>query len=420
MARVLTDWITAFLQHAEHSEAPEQFHFWTAVSTIAGAMRRKTYIDMGYFKWYPNFFIFFVAPPGIVAKSTTAEIGMSILRDIEGIRFGPASSSWQAFVSYLAESRIDFSVTGGELTIDSLTEPMSAITVVASELGTFLDPHNREQIDVLSDLWDCRAVPWKKMTKKDGEETIVNPWLNLIGCTTPAWVAENFSDYFTGGGLASRAIFVFSDVKRKLVAYPQRHVSETFDKEREVLLHDLREISRLVGQYQITEEAFEWGERWYAKHSKYNYAHIPAEKFRGYLARKQTHIHKIAMVLAASCRDELVITERELKVAEKRLNDMEATLPRVFGQMNREQEMVVAAEVLDIVRSRNGMPRSELYRDNFLHSVTFDTFEKILRSLIASKVVRVTQEENEIYVRPVKVKSGLTSGANDEQTTTQG
>ena len=51
---------------------------WVGVSTIAGALRRKVWIDQAYFKWYPNFYIILVAPPGIVAKSTTASLGMRL------------------------------------------------------------------------------------------------------------------------------------------------------------------------------------------------------------------------------------------------------------------------------------------------------------------------------------------------------
>jgi len=79
-------------------------HFWTGVSTLAGALRRKVWVDMGYFKWFPNFYIILVAPPGIVSKSTTAGIGMSLLRQVPDIQFGPDVITWQALVQSFAES----------------------------------------------------------------------------------------------------------------------------------------------------------------------------------------------------------------------------------------------------------------------------------------------------------------------------
>lgn len=395
MPRVLTDWLTAYMVHTKHSEAPDTFHFWTAVSTISGALRRKVWIDMAYFNWYANFFIIFVAPPGIVSKSTTVDIGMSLLRELDYIKFGPSSASWQAFVAFVAKSKEEVLLPSGK------HMPMCAVTVVASELGTFFDPNNREQRDVLTDLWDCKPIPWTKMTKKDGVEVIDNPWINLVGCTTPSWVAENLSEYFTGGGLASRIIFVYAEKKRKLVAYPQRHIPKEFKEQRDILIYDLKEISKLCGEFTVTEEAFLWGEKWYEDHSVADYPHIPAERFKHYLARKQTHMHKLSMILSASRSDELIIDESDLSRASAYLTEMEQTLPSVFGQMNRETEVTLAADVLDQLRTLDVTPRSELFRDHFFRTMSWDTFEKVLRSLIASQLVTQANEGGVIVLRPV-------------------
>ena len=72
MSRHYEDWLTAFCDYAQHGEAPRRMYFWAGVSAVAGALRRKVWIDEAYFKWYCNMYIVFVAPPGIVSKSTTA------------------------------------------------------------------------------------------------------------------------------------------------------------------------------------------------------------------------------------------------------------------------------------------------------------------------------------------------------------
>ena len=87
--RNYADWLKAYLKYAEATEAPQHMHFWSGVSAVAGALRRKVWIDQAYFKWYPNFYIVLVAPPGIVSKSTTVGIAMDLLRKVPGIHFGP-------------------------------------------------------------------------------------------------------------------------------------------------------------------------------------------------------------------------------------------------------------------------------------------------------------------------------------------
>ena len=131
--------------------------FWTGVSTIAGALRRRVWIDQKYFQWLPNFYIVLVAPPGIVSKSTTANIGMNLLRGIQGITFGPNVVTWQSLVTSLAE--------GCESVPDPRHPgdfyPMSSVTFCADELGNLLNPQDRDLVDTLVTLWDGKRGAFK-------------------------------------------------------------------------------------------------------------------------------------------------------------------------------------------------------------------------------------------------------------------
>jgi hypothetical protein len=71
-------WLKAYLDYTSASEAPDAFHFWTGVSTIAGALRRHVWVEQHIFQWIPNFYIIFVAPAGVATKSTTLNLGMGL------------------------------------------------------------------------------------------------------------------------------------------------------------------------------------------------------------------------------------------------------------------------------------------------------------------------------------------------------
>jgi hypothetical protein len=66
------------------SESPDAFHFWTGVGTIAGALRRRVWLDMRHSQWTPNFYIILVDLPGVANKSTTVRIGSSLLAQVDG------------------------------------------------------------------------------------------------------------------------------------------------------------------------------------------------------------------------------------------------------------------------------------------------------------------------------------------------
>lgn len=93
MGRHFDDWLKTYMLYTRDSESPDEFHFWTGVSTIAGALRRRVWIDMRKFLWTPNFYIILVGPPGIVTKSTTTSVGYNLLRHVEGVHFGPDSAT---------------------------------------------------------------------------------------------------------------------------------------------------------------------------------------------------------------------------------------------------------------------------------------------------------------------------------------
>lgn len=399
MARNYKDWINAYLDYTKFSESPDHFHFWTAVSTIAGALRGKVGLNMGYFEWTPNFFVFLVAPPGIASKSTSASLGMGMLREVPGVKFGPNSLTWQGLIASLMNSCEAYLVDPK----DELGEriEMSAVTCSASELGTFLDPSNREMVDVLVDLWDGKKIPWTRFTKGEGEKKVINPWINLIACTTPSWIADNFTSSFIGGGFTSRCVFVFAEAKRQLVAYPQRHFPEDILERQQRLIEDLTEIAKLQGNYSLTEDAVTWGTKWY--HDLY---HNPPEigdgdKFQGYIARKQTHVHKLAMVISAATRGDMKIDVPDLVRADKMLSETEKDMPRVFQNMNREQAVEYASDLTNVVL-RGPIKREVLYRKHFFRRITYETFNKVLESAINAGMVGqlVKPGDPAIYIIP--------------------
>src|SRR5260370_10096193 len=139
MPRHFKHWLDAYIEYTRDMESPLNFHFWTGIATIAGALRRRVWIDMRKFIWTPNFYIILVAPAGIAAKSTSISIGMDLLLKLPteaGIRFGPESMTWQKLADSLAE--FTECVKYLDLTRIKIVQPMTAITCVLPNPATFL------------------------------------------------------------------------------------------------------------------------------------------------------------------------------------------------------------------------------------------------------------------------------------------
>ena len=386
------DWLTAFMGYASYGEAPRHMYFWTGVSAIAGALRRKVWIDQAYFKWYPNFYIVLVAPPGIVSKSTTAGVGMSLLRKVPGIKFGPDVVTWPALVSAFAEATEGFEY-------QEAIHPMSALTLESSEFGNLLNPQDKDMVDLLVALWDGKPGTFEKKTKHSGNDSIENPWINLIACTTPSWIAGNFPEYMIGGGFTSRCIFVYADQKAKYVAYPGLRVPSNLDAMAERLVEDLSYIGTLTGEYKLSSEAVAWGEAWYQRHYTVRSATLDDDRFGGYIARKQTHIHKLAMVLAASAGDEMVITAEHLTIADQMVTDLEPDMSFVFSKIGKSETALYAERLVWFVHSKEAVPYHEAYR--YVHSYfpSMRDFEDVLAGCIRAGYVKLEQSGSVVMLK---------------------
>lgn len=379
--RFYSNWLKAYMEYTEHSEAPDSFHFWTGVSTIAGALRRQVWIDQAYFQWTPNFYIILVAPPGIVSKSTTMGIGMKLLRQIEDVQFGPDSITWQALIQYMSRATKLVEMPDGTF------HPMSCITIASSEFGTLLNPQDKELVDVMTSLWDGQISPFEKATKTQGNDKILNPWINIIAATTPAWISGNFPEYMIGGGFTSRCVLVYGEKKRKLVAYPGDNIPANFKEQEKKLVHDLEIISMLKGEFKLSREAKLWGEAWYKAHYEQAHSHM-ANSLDGYLSRKQTHIHKLAMVISASQRDDLIVSKEDLEAAASLITSLERDMHRVFGRISKTPASQNAVDVVEVIKRYREITRSNLFKLVF-SKMSYQQFIEALDSAAQAGYIKI-------------------------------
>ena len=393
------DWIPAYLQYASVTEAPKRMHFWSAVGCVAGCLRRRVWIDMRRFSWYPSFYIIFVGPPGIVAKSTTIDISMDLLRQVPGIKFGPNSITWQALVTAFAAASEAFEYA-------SEWHPMSPLTLAASELGSLLNLQDKEMVNLLIELWDGKKT-YEKITKMSGNDTIEAPWINLQAGTTPHWVADNMPQAMIGGGLSSRCIFVYGDEKEKYIAYVDEMVGKGDADLRLRLIQDLEQIAMLTGPFLIDEQARTWGKEWYEKFWKGAQTRMDDQMLEGYAARKQTHMHKVAMVLSASRGASLIITVDDLQLANVMLEDLEKDMHRVFSRIGRSEESMQAERFIEFVQRRGTVPYMEGYNYIRHHFPNFHDFEGILQGAINAGQLSVASTAAGMILQATKTSAPL-------------
>lgn len=359
-------------------------HFFAGVWAIAGTLRRKVWIDQVAFQWFPSFYIVFVAPPGIVSKSTTAGMADRLLRQVPGIKFGPDVVTWPALVTAFAESCEAFEFQGEY-------HPMSPLNLIASEFGNLVDPTDKGMVNLLIDLWDGRKT-LDKRTKMSGNDTVEGPWINLLGCTTPHWIADNMPSVTVGGGFTSRCIFVYAEQKERFIAYPKYSFPSDSARIQADLIHDLEWIStNLCGEYVLDADALAWGETWYRTHWESAASRFADDRLDGYMARKQTHLHKLALIVAASQRDDLIITRDDLILSNTMLESVETDLEKVFSRIGKSEASLQADRFITYVKKRGECTYEDAYHMIHSHFPDFRDFEGILSGAIRSGQINLLQ-----------------------------
>jgi len=353
--RECENWLKTFLEWTMPlSEAPESLLIWTGLFCISAVMKRKLKFSEEYVPYnvYANAYIIFVGPPGVVRKSTSSGYAYKLLAGMNDnlptkesdpafIYFGPTSGSAAKVIEKMSES------------LDG------SMTIVAGEFGNLVSTSPEEMYDYLGRMFDsdAGAARYEHATRSHGSEVILGGSMNIIGCTTPDWMLQN-TGYMSGGGFASRVVFIFEDKTRQdALFYRKKRIKtgitvEKQAKMQEALIRDLARIGQLKGEFVPENEKLEDKmEAWYQE-----YKPLPVEKgVETFKQRKHVHTLRTAMVLSLCESDKLVVTNEHFDKAVKLIDKVESKLSRGLSAMGQNPYSSLLYSIVDYIE-REGEP----------------------------------------------------------------
>lgn len=398
--RLCSDWIETFCEYVVDTETPRIFAKWSAIATIAGALRKKCWFQLGRHKTYPNLYIILVAPPG-GRKSVSLNYAKELL--IEGIPDVVISSESNTRESLLQD--LELSATDAIMP-DKTSFRYSALTVMSKEFEIFLGQkkENAKMIVTLTDLYDCTDAVWKHRTKHSGNSTIPNVYLNLAGCTTPSSLASSFPTDAIGGGLTSRMLFIYCDKREKLVPVPEW--TEKEDKYKKLLLKDIASIGSLTGIYNFTANSRKEYDNWYVEQTKAPRV-CKDETFAGWYERKPLFVQKLAIICQASQSDNFQIEWNIFERAILLVEEVEETMALAFRGVGRSDITADVDMIYTIISSRNYISDEELLALTW-RNVDSKKMDQVIPTLNRSGMIRILTQSPEgksgIFYKATKIK----------------
>ncbi len=390
--RQCENWLDTFLKWTlEVSEAPESLLVWSALFCISAVTKKKIQFSKEYLKKYtiyPTAYVMFVGPPGVVRKSTSAGYAQELLKGVNKgipvtdsayINIGPTSGSKAKIVEKMAA------------TVDG------TMTLIAGEFGNIVATSPEEMYEFLQKMFDSDATAerYEHSTRGHGDEVVLNPSLNLLGCTTPEWISEN-SGYMLGAGFAARTVFIFENQARS------RHLfyknigpsNEALESMRKKLVYDLRKMGRLKGEMRPQDDKLaNRMEAWYQ-----GYVDKPAPSgAETFQARKHIHTLRTAMVLSLCESDSLIITEDHFDKAIELINDVERKLSRGLSAVGKNLYAGELYKVLDFIDANAPIERGKVMAKFWADIGDTNVLEKILEILKMGK--EITESDTGVLKR---------------------
>jgi len=387
--------ITDFVLATRGVETPTKLSFWTAVWVISSALKRDTWLEWFPDPLYPNFFVFLVGPPKIVAKSTAVGFGEKILthfheyiddaemRIRKEVNMLRSKATPEAMSIIMAPKEEPYMKNGKVHKVDK----GSQVAVAVSELSTFLgkQKYNEGLIDRLTHFYDCKDED-DEVTIGRGHNKFRNVYVTLIGATTPDHLAESIPEQAFGGGFMSRVVVAYQGFSTRDYPKPRMVVGGPS-------INDLRErlawvASNAAGEYYLEQDAYDYYAEWYPQFKKQLAKGIEDTKAK-MKHRMDIHLLKLALILRAQQyrpgnNISLAEVKHALEILEHTYSDASESIANVgispyTGYLNRAR---------DVIRKKGKVTRRQLLQSLSPYGCSAELLTKLTDQLLEAREIR--------------------------------
>ena len=345
----ISGWLRDYVEFTRNMEAPTPFHFGVACALLGASLRRRVWVDQGYFQIWPAIQLLLVGPSGKVKKSTAASFGVLLAMRLENPLFNllPDEGSGEALKTELAQ-------------LTKRTGEASGLIYV-SELATFIgkQEYNVNLVQTLTDLFDSRP-PKRRRTQARGNERMENIALSFLGCSNEDWLGEALPHSAFGGGFFGRMlVFYQSDTDREF----DRPKLPSKDAESK-LLSGLAKIRFVSGEAILTPEADKEFSRIRRKVKK---DWPDDERLVPFWERYGDHVLRLGMLIAVSRdteqREGIEVRKSDIEAGDAIVKWIIKYLPSVYESIGTTQYGRDHARIFSsILRAGGQMEETKLSR----------------------------------------------------------
>lgn len=391
MSRHFDSFIDGFLTYSKDVEAPEKFLRWSAISILAGALERKTWIVFNGTQYiFPNEYIMLVGAPGMAKKSSSSGLAFSLLQEIDRLKFMSTQLTAASLVKQLLDAGRERFVK-----IESEMYNNSSLYLYSSEAAVTLKEITGSVTELMTDFYDCGPPGWSttrcwsKETIGGGRTKIFNPCLNMLACSTPDWLVKTIGKDEIKGGFASRILFVVQTEKpeRTVGWMDEESVSNNVALKLK-LISDLKRISELSGQFKIEKTVRDTFNDIKKRTDKFILENQD-DTFIGYFSRKLWHILKLAQILSVNESSDLLLREKHILEALGYVEELEKNMRHAFGAVGTNDKAASLHLLWERIRQTPGTISKQQIHKLCWRDIDGKTLDEHVRMLHEMQKLRV-------------------------------
>ena len=405
MARKLKgSWLQHYLAYTKECEAPVAYNYWCGISVLGSALKKNVWIQYGFYKIFPNQYVILVGPPGI-GKGASINPAIALGEQADVINYISDRITAEKIIEKLATGFQHVSTTttglGANQMAHKITTGDSSATITSTELPVFLQA-SEWMLPLMCEMWDKNEFSYDTKTKNTYVAKDI--CVSLLGGCVPDYIRKLNRDATAAitGGFTSRCLFIFASEKSQMIPWPGSPIKSQLEAD---LINDLKYINNtLQGEFRFESQAKAMWINKYAELHKVD--EFASEVVIGFTSRMKSHIFKLAMIMSAAERDDLIITQKHLFDAIDVCEKVGRTLDLTFRSVGESPIAAAQDRVLAYIENKGITTFAQILRANYRH-VTDEQLRQILYVLQAAGfVIEKARGNSTEYISTNKSRGG--------------
>lgn len=339
-------WLSDYLEYTKDQEAPEEYHFWVAIGTVASVLGRHVWLDqrsggVTYYQVFPGQLMIVLTGPSGAMKSSALRIGRRIAKD-SGLYTILAKASPERVLKKMADSKATNPFGNSEVVVYA-----PELTVLFSK-ATYAD----SMIDNFTLLADAEES-FEYSTNTHGDQVIERPCVTMLAGTTPASLGESIPMKAHHSGFLARFLFVFHIGGNK----PINPLSDVEDEDIDPiairakaemetrLIEGLKDMRKLAGPVKYTRDGRRWYDNWLTK-----YRRSAEGQGEGYPTKRPDHMRRVAIALRVAGHKDLILDEKSLEAADAALTWIEKDFDKAFSCIGTDPTAKLQQRVVEVLK----------------------------------------------------------------------